>query len=230
MIKFLKDLLFPRVCLNCGVLGSHICLYCQKKLKKIEKDTCFYCRRPSFLGLTHPLCKRKNGVDGNLSCFYYDDTLKRILKNIKYRLVREGFKELLLLIPQETINKLGRYDKLYHKLSVEPIPLHPVRQRQRGFNQADEIASFIISLFGFPRAQNLIRIRNTLPQSQQVRSSSRKKNVRRAFALSVKKTFTGQTILLVDDIVTSGATVAEAASVLKQQRAEKVFIFALAKG
>ena len=155
-MSFFIDLLFPRVCLGCGVLGSHVCLACQKKLKKIEKDICFYCKRPSFLGLTHPPCKKRYGVDGLISCFYYNDTLKKILKNIKYRLTRDGLHELFFLIPQEALDKIARYKKLNPDLSIESIPLHSSRERQRGFNQSQEIAAFISSSFNFPRAQTLI--------------------------------------------------------------------------
>lgn len=229
-MKFLVDLLFPKVCLGCGFLGSHICPRCYEKLKKIEKDSCFYCKRHSFLGLTHPSCSKRYGVDGNLSCFYYDNTLKKIIKNIKYRLVRDGLRELLLLIHQDRINKLGCYNKLYKKLFIEPVPLFKTRERQRGFNQAEEISRFVLTHFDFAQASNLTRTRDTFSQSQLSDKKSRKKNIKNAFTLSSKKTVTGHNIVLIDDIVTTGATVAEAASVLKKHGAGKVFVFTLAKG
>ncbi len=229
-MKFLKDLLFPKVCLSCGFLGSHICLNCQQNLRKIDKDTCFYCKRPSFLGLTHPPCKKKYGVDGFLACFYYNDVLKKIIKNIKYRLTREGLHELLLLFPEGVLDKLARYNKLYKNISVESIPLHRARQNQRGFNQSEEIARFITSSFSFPRAQNLIRTRNTPPQSQQSKSADRRQNIRNAFDLQPHHVFISKEILLVDDVVTTGATISEASQVLKRHGARKVLVFTLAKG
>ncbi|OGK18778.1 hypothetical protein A3G67_00140 [Candidatus Roizmanbacteria bacterium RIFCSPLOWO2_12_FULL_40_12] len=229
-MKFLKDLLFPRTCLNCGLLGSHICLSCQKKLKRIEKDNCFYCKRSGFLGLTHPACKKPNGVDGVLSCFYYNDVLKKILKNIKYRLTREGLTELFRLFPEETYHKLAYYKRLFPDLAVEEIPLHSARQKQRGFNQSGDIAAFLTMSFGFPRAQNLKRIKNTFPQSQQTKHRKRKDNIRNAFILSKEKLIPVRHIVLVDDVITTGATVAEAARVLKKHGALKVFVFTLAKG
>ena len=229
-MKFLADLLFPRVCLSCGFLGSHICPTCYKKLKIIEKDSCFYCRKSSFLGLTHPSCKKRYGIDGNLSCFYYDDTLKKIIKNIKYRLAREGLKELMLLIPPSQFNKLARYNQLYTNIEIEAIPLFKTRQRQRGFNQALEICMFILGSFDFPQASNLIRNRDTLSQSQISKARDRKKNIKDAFILKTNQEPARRKILLVDDVMTTGATAAEAASLLKKRGAEKVFVFTLAKG
>ncbi len=229
-MKFLADLLFPRVCLSCGFLGSHICPACYKKLRKIEKDSCFYCRKPSFLGLTHPICKKRYGVDGNLSCFYYDNTLKKIIKNIKYRLALSGLRELLLLIPQRQFDKIAGYNKLYGNLEIEPIPLFKARERQRGFNQAEEISTFLLESFDFHEASNLTRNRDTLPQSRISKSVDRKKNIKNAFALKTGKDLRKRKIILIDDIMTTGATVAEAASLLKKRGAEKVFVFTLAKG
>ncbi len=229
-MKFLVDLFFPKVCLACGFLGSHICPICYTKLKKIDKDSCFYCRKPGFLGLTHSFCKKRNGVDGNLSCFYYNDVLKKIIKNIKYRLVREGLQELLLLIPPERLHRLDSYNKLYPSLSIEPIPLFKTRLRQRGFNQAEEISRYLLKHFDFPQASNLKRIRDTFSQSQLSNKSDRQKNIKNAFEVLSKKQIIGKQVLLVDDVMTTGSTVAEAAKVLKKHGADKVFVFTLAKG
>lgn len=229
-MKFLKDLLFPKVCLGCGLLGSHICLTCQKNLKKIDKDRCFYCKKPSFLGLTHPFCKKPYGVDGVISCFFYSDVLKRILKNIKYRLVREGLSELLLLTPPSALDKIARYNSLYGNIAIQEIPLFPTRKKKRGFNQSDEIARFISVTLNFPRASNLIRIRETFTQSQLKKSKDRIRNIKGAFHVLQKQDVYRGNILLVDDVMTSGATVSEASSVLKKAGADKVFVFTLAKG
>ena len=229
MKDFLKDLFFPRVCLGCGFLGSHICPSCEKKIKKVQKDWCFYCKQPSFLGLTHPKCQ-KGGVDGVVTAFYYNDVLKRIVKNIKYRLVREGLKDFFLLIPQETYAKLDRYNKLYRDTLLMPIPLSSKRKRQRGFNQSEELVNHIMQFLSFSRAKNLIKIHDTKSQSQTMSHAERKKNIKGAFAVEDGEEISGRVIVLVDDVVTTGATVAEAVRVLKKQGAAKVFVFAIAKG
>lgn len=230
MKDFLQDLFFPRVCLGCGFLGSHLCPSCAKEMKKVQKDRCFYCKKPSFLGLTHPNCKKKSGIDGIITVFYYSDIVKKIIKNIKYRLVSQGIRDLCLQIPQDTYAKLDYYNKLYKNLAITPIPLSAKRKRQRGFNQAEKLADSINQFLSYPRAQNLIKYRETKSQSQIPALSERKKNVRDVFTLTDPDQLKARAVLLVDDVVTTGATVAAAGKALKEAGVSKVVVFALAKG
>lgn len=90
----LLDLLFPKTCLGCGRLGIYICSACREKLVFIQKDVCVYCKKPADLGLTHVGCTRKMGIDGVMSVMRYDETSRKIIKGIKYRLIRDAFREL----------------------------------------------------------------------------------------------------------------------------------------
>lgn len=226
----LKDLLFPKLCLGCGYLGSYICLGCQEKLSYIKKDRCFYCQRRSLYGLTHPSCQKKNQFDGFISTFYYSDVLKKIIKNIKYRLVTEALDELLRIICPEALNKLNFYKKLYPgSVHLQSIPLYPQRLKERGFNQADVIVKFLSLKLSMPITNTLERKKNTLSQAQLKEGRARYFNMRGAFSIKEplrdKKNF-----LVVDDVVTTGATIKEAAAVLKRNGANRVFAFSLAKG
>ena len=199
-------------------------------MKRVQKDWCFYCKRPSFLGLTHPNCKKSGGVDGIVTVFHYNDTVKRVVKNIKYRLVTQGMYSLFSQVPQETYSKLGRYNKLYKNLIFIPIPLSDDRKRRRGFNQTEKFLDFINQFLSFPRAQNLIKKRETRPQSQMSSLRTRRMNIKKAFTVINAKEIKGKSVLLVDDVVTTGATVAEATRELKDAGVSKVVVFALAKG
>ncbi|MBI2051933.1 ComF family protein [Candidatus Roizmanbacteria bacterium] len=223
-----KDIFFPKICLSCGFLGSYLCLSCQRKLIKVSHDTCFYCRRRSFTGLTHPGCKRRLGVEGFLSVFHYNDVLKRSIKNIKYRLVKEALFELLTLIPPSFISKLAFFknDKLY----LQPIPLHNRREKERGFNQAELIAQFLSQYLPFPLIDGLIRTKDTASQSKLDARKERLANIRGAFVSRESAKVGGRQIILIDDVVTSGATVSQAAKVLKRSGATEVYVFTLAKG
>ena len=105
------ELFFPKLCLNCGKLGNYFCPNCQKKLKPLTKDYCFYCQKPSLYGLTHFGCQKKLGLDGKMSIFYYNPVLKKILKNIKYRLVKEVWNDFSKSIKPEYLYKLDFYKK-----------------------------------------------------------------------------------------------------------------------
>lgn len=107
---------------------------------------------------------------------------------------------------------------------VLPVPLHPQRERWRGFNQARELAK---RAYLHPREGFLTRIVNTPPQAELSGKSARQRNIRGAFQASAA--VRGLSVLLVDDVMTSGATIWEAARTLKKAGAKSVKALLLAR-
>lgn len=226
----IKDILFPKTCLSCGMLGSYICLKCQKHLSFVKNTTCLYCGKTSLFGLTHPVCHRKYGIDGTLSIYHYNNTLKKIIKNIKYRLVRDAVNELMQTINTDIIfEKLGFF-KRKTNLLISPIPIHPERLKKRGFNQAELLACFFSNLLKIPVFQALNKIKNTTPQANLKKKKLRYTNMLGAFDLIKQVSIRDKKILLIDDLITTGSTAKEAAKKLKNNGAERVYILALAQG
>ena len=224
---FLTDLFFPKFCLNCGYLGTYLCLSCFKKLKPVKQEVCFYCKKASLFGLTHPDCTKSLNIDGLLCVYHYDPILKKIIKNIKYRLAIEVWKEFYKTISPETIYKLSFYNGISQDFVIQPIPLSKIKYNERGFNQASFISTFFQRFLHFP-------IVNLLTRNKEVPSQAQIKNKKGRY-LNTKGIFTAiqsvnPNILLVDDIITSGSTVKEAAKILKMAGAKKVYVLALAKG
>ena len=113
--------------------------------------------------------------------------------------------------------------------AVVPVPLHPKRLRERGFNQALSLARFISRLHSIPiDRNNLIRVRYTHTQVG-LSVHKRKENVKGAFVVKKDKNFRNKHILLVDDVYTSGSTVDECAKVLLNAGAQTVQIVTLAR-
>jgi len=227
---FLTDLLFPKFCLGCGYIGVYLCLSCQNKLKPIEQDVCLYCKKPSFFGLTHPSCQKKLNIDGLLTLYYYSPILKKIIKNIKYRLAVQVWQEFYRVIKSEAIKKIGFYKKLSFDFIIQPIPLTINKYNERGFNQAKIISVFFQKFINYPIVNLLARKKETLAQAQLESLKKRYQNVRGVFQVIDKKYLNDKKVILVDDVVTTGSTVKEAARVLKEAGAKKVFVLALAKG
>lgn len=224
---FILDLLFPKFCLGCGYVGSYLCRSCFEKLKPSEQDVCLYCKKPSLFGLTHVNCINKLNVDGLITIYQYNPILKKIIKNIKYRLATQVWEDFYKTIAPEVISKLGFYKNLSRNLVIQPIPLSKIKYNERGFNQAKFISEYFQKFLHFPIIDLLIKKEETLSQAQM-------KN-KRARYLNTKGTFLGERcvhpyVILVDDVVTSGSTVKEAAKILKRFGAKKVYVLALAKG
>jgi ComF family protein len=112
---------------------------------------------------------------------------------------------------------------------VIPVPLHWVRRLARGYNQSEALARELAARLHLPcRPGWLRRIRATPKQTEQT-PSRRRTNVRGAFRVSVRAAFTGQTVLLVDDVLTTGSTASEAARALRRAGARRVVVAVLAR-
>lgn len=227
----LKDILFPRFCVGCGALGNYICRSCQKKLIAVKEDICFYCKKRSYLGWTHPGCKRKGGMDGFLCAFFYNPLMKKIIKNIKYRLAKDIFKDLSASLPMEFIFKISSLGKFNSGWYLQAVPLHSEKIRLRGFNQSDIIKDQLSGFIkGSHSADVLKRIKNTPSQAQLKNKKQKYLNVQGAFKPGDRVEITGKDFILVDDVITTGSTAKEACRILKSNGAGKVFVITLARG
>lgn len=230
MVMFLKDFFFPKLCLGCNALGSYICSNCQRKLELIDKDICVYCERGSYMGLTHPGCKKKNGVDGMITFYRYNLFMKKVIKHIKYKLAIDVFKEFCQIIQPEVNKKLIFYKQLSKNGLLQPIPLHSSKQKLRGFNQALLIGRFFNMSLQLPVTDYFKRTKETLPQAEIKQKKDRYLNIKGAFQPHKYAETRGKTIIITDDVITTGYTVLEFSKALKQNGALKVFAIALAKG
>jgi len=144
--------------------------------------------------------------------------MAHLIHLMKYK----GDRALLRFFARELGALFERVYAVSPPTAVVPVPLSDKRERQRGFNQARELSRFL----PLPVEQNYLkRVKNTKPQSVFSETAHRRKNVQEAFRASgdVK----GRYLLLVDDIVTSGATAEEAAKTLKRAGAKRVDVMAL---
>jgi ComF family protein len=155
----------------------------------------------------------------------YDGAIAEAIKLLKFgdrpRLAGPLAGEAIRFLEREVNTQM--YD------AIVPVPLHRVRERWRGFNQARLIAERVLP--ALPRARldlSLLRIRPTRTQSRLENAAARRANVRGAFAVEPGADFDGQTVLLIDDVVTSGGTVAECARALIRAGASTVDVMAVA--
>ncbi len=224
---FILDLLFPKFCLGCGYIGVYLCPSCLKKLEPVKQEVCLYCKKPSLLGLTHVNCGNKLNIDGMITIYRYNPILKIIIKNIKYRLAVQVWNDFYKMITPEVISKLDCYKKLPSDLVIQPIPLSKNKFNERGFNQASFIGTFFQKFLHFPIVNFLSRNKETPAQAQIKNKKGRYSNMKGIFTATQG---VNPNVILVDDVITSGSTVKEAAKILKRSGAKKVYVLALAMG
>ncbi len=231
-MSVLLDLLFPKRCVQCKKFGSYVCATCFATIHFDEQLRCFVCNRPAVDSLTHPNCKTKYTIDGIFSFVVYTGVVKRLLNVFKSQPHIKDIRGVLIdLMYEGFIQSESCYQHVQKDALIMPIPLFAATFRIRGYNQAALLAEGMAKRTKVRLLDRLKRIKNTKPQRGKTRGE-REQNIEGAFAIERKvgRLVNDKTIFLVDDLVTSGATLREAAAVLKQKGAKKVFGLALAYG
>lgn len=229
--RFILDILFPITCLGCGKEGAWLCEPCLALLPLEDEHVCPICEKtPTPSGRTCFGCRKKSPLDALLPAFSYDrELVRRAVHHYKYRFIPELHLPLgSLLVAALLQNDLPVPDL------VIPVPLHRRRLRWRGFNQAQILAQHVGTFLtpGFPisvRADVLGRKRYTLPQMGIKDKSQRRRNIEGAFIFSSGAEVKNKSILLVDDVATTGATIFECARILKEAGAKQVWAVVIAR-
>jgi ComF family protein len=146
---------------------------------------------------------------------------------LKYSGCSDAFHEIFFSIPVQAVTALSSLRSMNPLL--QPIPLHVQRLRQRGYNQSAVIAEYVSYITQYPGISALERHKYTLPQAKAQSRLHRHYNIRNAFSVPAPETVASKTIVLVDDVITSGNTATEAARILKQSGADQVFVWTLAR-
>ncbi len=213
-ISSFLDALLPRACLLCGETTKEpLCAACAADLPRALGHACPICAAP--LAAPAPACgsclKSPPAFDATLTPLHYRFPVNRLVQSLKYsrRLASADFFARVLLADPHPTGAV-----------IVPVPLSGLRLRERGFNQALEIARPLARALSLPLdATSLVRTRETLPQSR-LPWRARQGNVRHAFACS--RDFSGLSVIVVDDVMTTGATLDAVARTLKDHGATRV--------
>ncbi|MBL7960681.1 ComF family protein [bacterium] len=157
---------------------------------------------------------------------YYDQKLQTLIHHFKYQralALADAFADMLTPIILE--NALWRTSDL-----LIPVPLHKVKFRERSFNQSEEIAKALSGKVGIPcSADVLLRRTNTESQTQMADAQERVRNMTNVFVVKNTHTVSGKTVILIDDLITTGSTANACARVLKQHGAQKVYVLTVGR-
>lgn len=250
-----KETLFPRSCALCQSAGSFLCESCFPVLQNSirHSQSCGSCgARETPQGVLCSNCAGTVPHDGIFAAFrYHDPRIARLIHSFKYRFIHELGDPLgRLLASALSHSDLPLPDAIF------PVPLHPRRERWRGWNQAEILANTIAR--SLPEDLSppvlrgiLVRTRFTVPQMSIRDKDLRKKNIEGAFQILPEKKaeflskfsqktekysdkdspfeISGKNIWLVDDVAASGSTLAAASAALKDHGAKEVFGIVIAR-
>lgn len=226
--NIILDILFPKVCINCGREGKYICNKCSIFISE-AMPVCPVCYKSSFFGETHSSCLKKYGLDGLISMWDYEGLVKRLIHNIKYNGLSHIIDECVESSFKLIATDINRFYSFLSFLSsdntyITYVPMYIKRKKRRGFNQSELIAKEIGKVNGCKVASLLKKIIDT-------ESQTKLENVRGCFkAVEELEELGGVSqILLVDDIFTTGAAFKECCKVLKKAGIKKVWGFTLAR-
>lgn len=231
----LLDLVWPRVCEICGGapgrMEGHLCWDCLRALPLIEAPYCQWCGDPVEGAITRDyvcsLCvDRPPAFDRARSVLRFRGGIKEMLHRFKYSNATHLAGDLAALLQVS----------VYHHYAREPfdavcfVPLHPAKERARTYNQARLLAETLAKLMGLPLSGGcLFRVRETATQTR-LNMRARAMNVAHAFEPDCPEWIDGRHFLLVDDVMTTGATVNAVSRELKKAGAARVCVVTVARG
>jgi len=212
----LIDLLLPPACAGCGRVGSVLCDRCLESLRPPFRDDDRFVAADAGIALGDALLL-------GTAAFRYEGALRRSLAALKYT----GASRVAAPLARASVPAFRRLVAISGPAVLVPVPVHPERRRVRGYNQAQLIAGELAQMTDVPMAPHLERIRETAKQHRLDRAA-RLTNLREAFratAAIAPRT----AVIVVDDIVTTTATLEACASALRDAGAAAVYGFAIAR-
>lgn len=213
IINYIIDIILPVQCIGCCKRGNILCNDCIGNIRQAERET----------------------ESNILACFdYRDEIMKKAIWNLKYYHHFSLGQKLGKLLYENMIEEIAEL-QVYTQGSpiiIIPVPMSKSKNKIRGYNQAERIAR------GFYNSSNkkvfelennvVVKIKNTLPQAKITNRNTRLKNVRGVFSIKENKSVKGRTIIVIDDVTTTGGTITEIMRILKKGGARKVIGMAVA--
>lgn len=221
------DILFPSTCLYCAKsISSGTAILCETCMRTIRVHTTLFCaeckaRLPDGIKTCH-----KTTPFTLAAVTDYDDAVRSLIHRFKYR----RWSSVMTVFTPLIAKYLEHCTVHADTFTVVPIPLHPDRLRDRGFNQAQLIAEVVAHTLRRPlRSELLERTRATHAQAELKDWDARAENIANAFSVPARLSLENKNIILVDDVYTSGATMRDAARALREAGAKRIIAFVVAK-
>lgn len=225
-IETIKEYLFPIFCLSCDQEGEWVCATCfERHFSYCGVFCCPVCHVTSPNGNVCNTCTSQSVITRHIAILPYVEhaLIAELLHALKYQYAESVLSSIECLVEKFLVE----FTACSSVDCIVPVPLHKKRFAERGFNQAEKIAQLVSHTAGVPVLNGVVRARKTAQQAT-LSKHEREQNVEQAFV--GYREVAGKTILLVDDVFTTGSTMQECARALKQAGAVEVWGFSIARG
>jgi ComF family protein len=227
LLRAAVSLFYPPACEGCGSdvpPKQYLCAECQSRAPRIVAPFCARCSEPFSGAIDGPFscsncADQKLYFEAAVAAYRARGIVRRLIHEFKYHrrlFLRHVIGDWLAAVVDDPRLSSRHFDLII------PVPLHPAKQRERGFNQAGLLAKRLSARMNVPVRPALERIRYTKTQTAFDRSE-RMENLRNAFRLRPAADVRGLQVLLVDDVLTTGSTLNECARVLKRAGASSIY-------
>lgn len=221
--RFLLDLLYPPSCALCEEDGAFLCQSCEAALPRADGQRCRRCWLPLTGGRCYACAEDQPAFVALRSRYRYTGEARRLVHAFKFQgqscLAEALGGEIAALVTE-------------HSLAVDavtPVPLRSHRQRERGYNQAALLGREASKRLGLPLLEALARRGSSETQAQAPSAEQRRRNVAAAFSFRPGSDVAGLSLLLVDDVATTGATLHACTRVLLDSGAARISAITLAR-
>jgi competence protein ComFC len=233
LFRTITDLIYPHFCVIChtGLEDEWLCTECQATAQRIQPPFCHTCSRPFFGAISEPFrcphCEDNAfAFDCAVSPYLARGAVRELIHRLKYAgqfHLRTTIANWLWAAFSDPRIAAEPFD------AIVPVPLHPVRTRERGYDQVSALAEIVARRANKPLLKCLRRHRYTQTQTVLDRDT-RARNLHNAFDLRKSTAVLGKRILLLDDVLTTGSTLNECAKVLRSGGAVSVRAITVARG
>lgn len=227
--NFFVETLFPASCYGCGKADSYLCSECCERALSTH-PICPHCSRALPNGHLGEQCQRTLALDRLYTIADYKNrTVGKLIRDMKYRLSYKLADSLADMTHRWLVSR--NYIKDFHAdMIIIPVPSHKRKQKERGFNPAERIARRLAPLLALPHKTNILIKTIATPSQVKVKNRTlRLENIRGSFSVYPNHGIKGKTILLIDDVITTGSTMRECTRVLKKAGARAVWGLAVAR-
>lgn len=215
------DILLPQECIGCGKWNTWFCNDCERSVPLMIDDLCIVCNEPTSYGVVHAGCTHNTPLTGMVAAAEDTQLLRKVVHCLKYEhvqlfsLVCAAYLEKRIEVHPYLTSLLLHSDTI-----VIPVPLHKQSLWDRGFNQSEQIAR---EVFGNSVQTDIVVKSNATARQATLGKEKRVQNLNGAFTVIDTDSVVGKSVIVIDDIITTGSTVSELAILLSEAGAKDIW-------